>query len=250
MFHELITVDLNDLATLQNIRGDFEAVIHVAAASYGTAAHLMRVTGIATESLARVAISLGIKRLVHVSAMSVYGRPKVSTVTSETPIKHSNPYGAAKWAAECFLHDLQDKLPSVSPRSPAIVGALPSTHSHFLAKLLGMLTTGTDTIRLSHPDFRFNNVIHEDSLADFLVHLSLSPLSGFRAIPVGSVQSERLADLVNYMVERVGNSGEILWDNDGVPPFAIDIQEAMDIGFRPISAKRTLELWLSSLQQL
>jgi len=131
MFDELIMVDLDDVSTLRNIQGDFEAVIHVASPSYGAPADLMRVTGMATESLARAAVALGVKRFVHVSAMSVYGQPDVAVVSSKTPVKHSIPYGAAKWAAECYLHNLQDQIPSISIRSPAIVGSLPSTHTLF-----------------------------------------------------------------------------------------------------------------------
>jgi len=248
MFDELIMVDLDDVSTLRNIHGDFEAVIHVASASYGAPADLMRITGIATDSLARAAVSLGVKRFVHVSAMSVYGRPDVPVVSSKTPVKHSIPYGAAKWAAECYLHDIQDQIPSISIRSPAIVGSLPSTHTHFLAKLLDKLTNGTDTIRLSHPMFRFNNVIHHDTLADFLVHLSLSPLTGYRALPVGSAQSETLEDLITYMVKRTGYSGGIVWESEGAPPFSIDVNEAVELGYRPVSALQTIELWLANYQ--
>ena len=250
MFDELMMVDLDDVSTLRNIHGDFEAVIHVASASYGAPADLMRITGIATESLARAAVSLGVKRFVHVSAMSVYGKPDVPIVTSKTPVKHSIPYGAAKWAAECYLHDIQDQIPSISIRSPAIVGSLPSTHTHFLAKLLDKLTNGTGTIRLSHPMFRFNNVIHHDTLADFLVHLSLSPLTGYRALPVGSAQSETLEDLITYMVKRLGYSGGIVWESEGAPPFSIDVNEAVELGYRPVSALQTLELWLADLNPL
>lgn len=247
MFDELVMVDLNDISTLQNIRGDFEAVIHVAAASYGAPAELMRVTGIATESLARAAIALGVKRFVHVSAMSVYGRPDVAVVNSRTPIRHSIPYGAAKWAAECYLHDLRDQMPCISIRSPAIVGSLLSTHTHFLAKVLDDMTSCARVIRLSNPDFLFNNVVHEETLAQFLVHLGISPLIGYQAIPVGSIQKDKLKDIINYMENVVGSSSIVTWDNGPESPFSIDIQEAVELGFQPLSTMHVLERWLSPL---
>jgi len=247
MFNELIVVDLNDLSTLRNIQGNFEAVIHVAAARYGSPADLMRVTGIATESLANAAIALGVKRFVHVSAMSVYGRPDVSIVSSKTPIKHSIPYGAAKWAAECYLHDLQSQIPSISIRSPAIVGSFPTTHTHFLAQLLQTMLTGTDVIRLLNPEFLFNNIVFEETLAEFLVRLSISPLVGYQAIPVGSIQMHKLKDLVNYMAKAVGYSSMIVWDYEPESSFSIDIQEAKNLGFQPLTSQRVLELWLANL---
>ena len=249
MFDELAVVDFNDLSTLRNIYGDFEAVIHVAAASYGAPADLMRVTGIATDFLARVAINLGIRRFVHVSAMSVYGRPEVSVVSSKTPIKHSIPYGAAKWAAECYLHDLQDQMPSISIRSPAIVGSRPGTHTHFLAKVLKAMTTRTETIRLSNPDFLFNNIVHEETLSEFLVHLSLSSLVGYQAIPVGSIQADKLKDLINYMANAVEYTRTVSWDNGSESPFSIDFREAIELGFQPLTSMRVLEQWLAPQTQ-
>ena len=246
MFNELVIVDLDDPSTLKNVNGQFEAIIHVAAASYGAPADLMRVTGIATELLARRAIALDVKRFVHVSAMSVYGRPNVPIVSSTTPIKHSTPYGAAKWAAECYLHDLQDRIPSISVRSPAIVGPLLGTHTHFLANVLRAMLIGTENIRISNPDFLFNNIIHQETLAEFLVRLSQSTLHGFRALPVGSAQSEPLLNLIKYMSERSKYSGRLIWESSGAPPFSIDNDEAVSLGYRPISVRRTLELWLSA----
>jgi len=245
MFNELVIVDLDDPSTLKNVNGQFEAIIHVAAASYGAPADLMRVTGIATELLARRAIALDVKRFVHVSAMSVYGRPNVPVVSSTTPIKHSTPYGAAKWAAECYLHDLQDRIPSISVRSPAIVGPLLGTHTHFLANVLRAMLIGTENIRISNPDFLFNNIIHQETLAEFLVRLSQSSLHGFRALPVGSAQSESLIDLVEYMSKRMGYSGRLSWDSSKSPPFAIKIDEAVAMGCPTITAGQTLDLWLS-----
>jgi len=244
MFDELLVIDLENDSSLQQIGGNFDAIIHVAAASYGQPADLMRVTGLATEALAQVAIDVGIKKFVHVSAISVYGQPDVPLLTSHSPIKHSTPYGAAKWAAECYLYNLRDKISSVSVRSPAIVGSRPSTHTHFMALLLEQLLSKEDNLKVSNPDFLFNNVIHEDTLAEFLVHLSLSPLVGYRALPVGSLQEHSLKNLIDFMAETVKYPGQITWDRSSSLPFAIALEEAIEAGFRPISARQTLERWL------
>jgi len=247
MFDELLVIDLENDSSLQQIGGNFEAIIHVAAASYGQPADLMRVTGLATEALAQVAIDVGIEKFVHVSAISVYGRPDVPLLTSHSPIKHSIPYGAAKWAAECYLYNLRDKISSVSVRSPAIVGSWPTSHKHFLALLLEQLLSKEDNIQVSNPDFLFNNVIDEDTLAEFLIHLSLSSLVGYRALPVGSLQEHSLKSLVDFMADTVKYPGRITWDRSSSLPFAIALEEAIEAGFRPISARQTLERWLESI---
>jgi nucleoside-diphosphate-sugar epimerase len=180
--------------------------------------------------------------------MSVYGKPDVAVVSSKTPVKHSIPYGAAKWAAECYLHNLQDQIPSISIRSPAIVGSFPSTHTHFLARVLRTMITGTEVVRLSNPEFLFNNVVHEETLAKFLVRLSISPLVGYQVVPVGSIQTDKLKDLIAYMAKVVGYSSIVMWDNGSESPFSIDIREAVNMGFQPLTSQRVIELWLANYQ--
>ena len=247
MFDELIMVDLDDVSTLRNIQGDFEAVIHVASASYGAPADLMRITGIATDSLARAAVSLGVKRFVHVSAMSVYGKPDVAVVSSKTPVRHSIPYGAAKWAAECYLHNLQDQIPSISIRSPAIVGSFPSTHTHFLARVLRTMLTGTEVVRLSNPEFLFNNVVHEETLAKFLVHLATTTHVGFVAVPVGSSEPLLLSEVVEMIVKATRFKGHIEWVESPSRPFSISLDDARLLGFEPLTTYETIQMWLDSL---
>ena len=39
---------------------------------------------------------------------------------------------------------------------------------------------------VANPDFMFNNIVHEDTLADFLVHLAEHTRTPYTAVPVGS----------------------------------------------------------------
>ena len=129
VFDRLVVVDLEDASTIDRLSGDFDAVIHIAAASYDTPERLMRITGTATGLLVEKAVSLGIPKFIHVSGISVYGQPSVPVVTADTAVMHSSPYGAAKWVAECYLHSAQLQISGISVRSPAIVGAHPLTHT-------------------------------------------------------------------------------------------------------------------------
>lgn len=243
MFEHLVHLDLEDLRTISNLDAGFDSLIHVAASSVGTAAHLMKVTGIATSWLANRALQQGAKNFIHVSSMSVYGRVTVPEVSARTEIHHSSPYGAAKWASECYLNSLSDQLPAVSVRSCAIVGR--KSHRHFLAEVFSSMVNQEARVCASNPEFLFNNVIHEDTLAEFLVHLACTHDSGYCAVPVGSSNPMQLQTVLRMVAERTRFRGRIDWVTATSSAFSIDITEAVDLGLHPLPTASTVDHWLS-----
>lgn len=246
LFDELVVVDLASPTDIDTISGNFDAVIHVAALSEGNIHDVMNVTGIASSLLVQRAIELGIPRFVHVSSMSIYGEIAEACVTSTTPIRHSTPYGVAKWFAESALHSRQSTISGVSVRSPAIVGA--RSHRHFLAKLLRSMLEQSTEIRVSNPEFLSNNLIHEDTFATFLVDLAKQKEVPYSAFPVASRESMPLGEIVSLMVQTTRYQGSIRWVPSNSKPFSIDLESAIQHGFHPLSTEETVRQWLASIQ--
>lgn len=244
VFDRLVYIDLENHSTIAALKGNFDALIHVAAVSHGSPEQLIRVTGEGTSVLIEKAISLGIPRFVLVSGMSVYGQVSVPVIRADTPISHSTPYGAAKWIAECSLNAARHRISGVSVRSPAIVGPQVSTQSHFLARVYARMLSGARTCELSNPDFKFNNVIHEETLADFLVSLALSDLKDFQYCPVGSFPDEPLENIIHRIAKHTGYTGTVSWITPTSPPFSIGLEDATRLGFQPILTSETLRRWL------
>jgi nucleoside-diphosphate-sugar epimerase len=242
---ELLVLDVEDASSFSGIRGGHDAAIHVAAASEGSPADLMATTGLGTAHLVDRAERAGIRRIVHVSSMAVYGVVSTPTVSARTPVGHSIPYGAAKWAAECYLADRQHAVRSVSVRSPAIAGA--RTHRHFLARTLRAMQLGEPAVRVANPDFPFNNLVHEDVLADFLVHLAVHTPTTYTAVPVGSTDTMPLREIVETLASTVGYRGRIEWVTAASTPFAIDSSDAVALGYRPVSTGETVERWMKDV---
>jgi nucleoside-diphosphate-sugar epimerase len=243
MYDHLVQLDLENLRTLDDLEAGFDSIIHVAASSVGTAAHLMNVTGIATTRLADWALKQGVQNFIHVSSMSVYGRVDVPEVSACTEIHHSSPYGAAKWASECYLNSLSSQLPAVSIRSCAIVGR--RSHRNFLAEVFCSMANQETRIFASNPEFLFNNVIHEETLAELLVHLTSTHKSGFKAVPVGSTHPISLSKVLEMIAERTRFRGVVEWVPPRSSPFCIDVSDAVGIGLRPLSTVDTVDRWLS-----
>jgi nucleoside-diphosphate-sugar epimerase len=241
-FDHLLHLDLKNLATINSLDVEFDSIVHIAALSVGAPLELMQVTGIATTWLADMALRRGTRNFIHVSSMSVYGQVNVSTVSSSTEIRHTTPYGAAKWASECYLNSLSSRLPAVSIRSCGIVGR--KSHRNFLAEVLVALTEQQPRIYASNPDFLFNNVIHEDTLAAFMVKLALNHQSGFNAVPVGSLDPMPFRTVLEMMADRTNFRGVVEWIPPKSQPFSIDITDAVKMGLRPLKTRDTINKWL------
>ena len=64
---ELVALDLENKSSFTNINGGFDAFVHVAAASEGTAEVLMTITGLGTLHLVERAKFLSVGRIIHIS---------------------------------------------------------------------------------------------------------------------------------------------------------------------------------------
>ena len=245
MFDCLLPFDLDETSSIPETEDTFEAIIHVASASVGSPAHLLQVTALSTSTLADFAIRNGASKIVHVSSMSIYGDIQEPEVTTDTPVRHASPYGVAKWAAECYLHTVSDRLAAVSVRCPAIVGR--RCQRNFLAQTIRAMQRGQSVIKLSNPNFFFNNVIHEETLAGFLIDLALNKQLGFEAVPVASIEAVRLEHLVTLMKEATDFRGTIEWVPSRTSPFTISVESALKLGFVPQTTLETFNTWLQAL---
>jgi len=244
--NELIALDLENADSFMNIAGELESIVHVAAASVGSAEDLMSLTGFGTLNLVERAKALKIKRLVHISGMDAYGKISVPTVTESTHPTHQNAYGTAKWAAESYIADASSFFEGISIRSPAIAGR--SHTRHFLARTLTKMLKNEAKIVVSNPNFYFNNLVHETVLADFIFALlELRKLPDLQAVTVGSLDAIRFAEVIEFLVDKSKYTGEIEWVQSATTPFNIDFSTATSYGFQATTMRQVLNLWARDL---
>jgi UDP-glucose 4-epimerase len=68
-----------------------------------------RVNVESAETVSRVALKTGVRRLVFLSTFAVYGRPQVNRIAESVPPQPQSEYGRTKLAAEAALTRLRDK---------------------------------------------------------------------------------------------------------------------------------------------
>ena len=241
--NELVALDLENTNSFVNINGTFDAFIHVAGMSIGNATDLMLSTGLGTHYLMSRANELAVPRFIHISSMAVYGLGTEELISERSPIPHGNAYHAARWAAECYVKSERGQVEAISIRSPAIAGA--STHNHFLSKVFEKMINQDPLINATNPDFDFNNIVHEDVIADFVITLlGKESFSRYRAIPIGSTDPIPLREIIDVMAKATNYMGEINWVEPKTPPFRIDSTGAIELGYKPISTLETINRWM------
>jgi nucleoside-diphosphate-sugar epimerase len=240
---DLIPLDLEDELTFLNITESYDAFVHVAGMSTGSATEMMTSTALGSHHLISRARDLSIPRFIHISSMAVYGLGTEQIIGEKSPISHSHAYHAARWAAECYVKSERDQVEAVSIRPPAIAGT--STHNHFLSKILEKMFSQDATINATNPDFRFNNIVHEDAIAEFVsTLLDAESLPTYRAVPIGSTDPIPLREIIDVMAKATNYTGQINWVQPKTPPFRIDSSGAIELGYKPITTLETINRWM------
>ena len=242
--NELVALDLERDDTFTNVVGFFNSFVHVAGMSTGNATEMMMSTGLGTHYLISRAKELSLHRLIHISSMAVYGFGTEPLIGEYSPIPHGHAYHAARWAAECYLSSEREQVEVISIRSPAIAGS--STHNHFLSKVLGKMLAQDPIINAANPDFEFNNIVHEDVIAEFVSILIERDLgTSYRAVPIGSTDPIPLRQIIDVMAKATNYKGQIKWVEPEKTPFRIDSTGAIELGYRPITTLETINRWMS-----
>lgn len=239
-----IVIELDDPEFCKRAPTDLDCIIHIAAAHSGSPQYLYLANGLATHKLAEFAARTGIKKFIHMSSMSVYGGVEDAIVGAQSSIRHSSPYGLSKWAGECYLAALSGLMASVSIRSPAIIGS--GASRNFLARLICNIMQGREELVLENPTFLFNNAIHYNTLARFIVSLVEADLKSHDYFPVASSMPLPLEVIVRHLASRLAFKGRIIWRPGGQSPFSINTEHAESFGFRPRAVMEEIDDWLSS----
>jgi len=243
---ELVALDLENQDTFTNIVGGFDSFVHLAGMSTGSATEMMMSTGLGAHYLISRAKELSLHRFIHISSMAVYSLGTEVLIGERSPIPHGNAYHAARWAAECYLSSERGQVEVISIRSPAIAGS--STHNHFLSKVLEKMISQDPIINATNPDFEFNNIVHEDVIADFVsLLIEKKSITEYRAVPIGSTHPIRLRQIVEIMAKAVKYKGKINWVEPKSPPFRIDLTGAIELGYKPITTLETINHWMSDV---
>ena len=194
-----------DLAGEVDLPPRVDAVIHAAARSWVpgvTTEAMVRDNAYATGRLAAYARDAGAKKFINFSSLSVNGRIRGPEVDETTPIIDPDVYGMTKFLGERLVAEQASAFPSLSIRLPGVIGA--GAVRNWLTRLVEAAKSG-QRMTYFNPDAPFNNAVHVDNLAAFVISLLNRDWRGVDAVVLGATDAIPLRRVVEIVYGAFGD---------------------------------------------
>jgi len=244
---EWVAGDLADADFYRSpVLADVGAVIHLAATSPSP--------GISTEKIVRDNVGGAVALfawaashavpIVFASSLSLHGEIRGGVADQRTGSINPDAYGATKLICEQLLAADAAHFPSVSIRLPGVIGE--GATRIWFERTIAKLRAGGD-VEIHNPDAPFNNMIHVDDLADFMVSLARAPIVGAMRFPIGAADPLPIARIVRMLADALGSTSRIVERTSPNSPFLIDNSGAVAAGYRPASVSALIQRRLKEI---
>lgn len=234
-------LDLNNVGT----------VIHVAAGLDGSTQKLVKDNISATLNLIKFAERIKADKFIYMSTVSTYGTVK-DELSLDSDIVNPSIYGSTKYIAENLVRgcDIPQRIVISLPRMLGPFVDLKNTEGSGFLTMAKKILNG-ENVKCDILDRQYNNYMHVSDLATFLQTLMERHEDGYSKVILAVKERLTMREILQTMKQAVQSSPEIEeTSGNGSPACAlISIESAKQLGFCPMSAKRTLELFMSEMNE-
>jgi UDP-glucose 4-epimerase len=219
---DFIEGDLSDKKTFDQIRGPFDAILHLAGQSSGELSFLNPLNDLyrnveTTLNCIEFGKKHKIRKFLYASSMSVYG--DLSGAASEaSPTSPKSIYGVSKLASENYLRVARGQLRTVALRMFNVYGPgqnLENLQQGMVSIFLAM------AIRDRHIEVhgslnRYRDFVHINDVVNTWVHILYEDVDGYSVVNVGSGIKTSVRHLISRIVElNKGTSVEVVGSTPG-----------------------------------
>lgn len=203
--------DVRNAAAVQRACEDVEIVYHLAALIPQRKAKAETMQAVNVEGTQHVldgAERTGVRRVVYLSSVEIYGVPTVTPCLEDGPLAPLAEYGRTKVAAEALCRQAVGRGLDVTILRPVtIIG--PGLTEPFLVSLLAAVRTDKPVILLGNGRNRFQVVHAEDVVAACLLAAE-QPAAVGQAFNIGAADVPTIRHLVEAVIERAGSDSSVL----------------------------------------
>jgi nucleoside-diphosphate-sugar epimerase len=187
-----------------------EAIVHAAAHTHlipnSTVHDYVRANVRGTGALMRYARRAGVRYVVHLSTISVYGDAPDGELTERTPFANPGAYGTSKYLAELLLREHAAAVPSLSVRLPGVVA--PGYLTPWVGRVLKSAMRGEE-ITIYNRGAPFNNIVDTDELARFIEHVLSTAPPGAETVNLAAAEPSTVGDVVRTIIELAGSRSNV-----------------------------------------
>ncbi len=242
-------VTICDLAESIDLDGDFDMIVHCAGSLpyKETDFRKFKRNNIdVMEQLIRFAVRKGIRRVIYLSTIGVYGEFRKETVTEETDIINPDAYGLTKYVAECMLR-AEPSIESISLRMPGIIG--PRSRGVWLTNTVEKFRRG-ETVAIYSPQFRTRNFVWIQDLAKFIERLIEMAHWKYDVVNVACAERIGVGELVDEIKHRTKSESRIVIGKSNRRPFCLDDKRVREMGYMAIEPREIVRQFVDSTENI
>jgi nucleoside-diphosphate-sugar epimerase len=235
-----------DLTKNFEIDEQIDALVHCASAipDYKLSNKLMMKTNyIGFKRLLLKLSNTNCKKIILISTLSIYGNISCKTLTEKYKGKQLCHYGKTKLLMEDYLSRFSKSRSVISIifRLPGIIGY--RSEHNFLSGVLSKIKLNKK-IKISHPNFKFNNLIHAKNLAQ-IIHEALLKENRNKIYNLANKHPMKLSNIINYLFFKFKKKKNYEIVKTNTKPFNIKLSKNLLKNYHIFSVRKSLDIFLN-----
>lgn len=205
-------------------------VVHAAACISGSMEDYIDVNINGIKQILDWSISNQVEKLIFLSSVSVLGQTTDHLASEQSPLINQNAYGLSKRACELLLMEYQDEIDSVSLRLPGIIGKrIPGP---WLTRVCEKCLQH-EKIQISNSNDLFNQSVHVEDLANFIISLFDKKWSGNEVLHLANDDAMTVLETVQLLISETNSNSFLVDEGPKGNHYFIDDRKARNtFGFR------------------
>ncbi|MGN0141588.1 MAG: NAD-dependent epimerase/dehydratase family protein [Roseburia sp.] len=183
-----------------------------------------------------------IKTFIGISSIAIYGEVD-GCVDENSDRVNTDDYGTAKYIVERLLEDADIDNKYIL-RLPRILGPGVDFTYPWIPQMTMQLIKN-ENVYYFNPELLYNNLMHVENFAQFVLLLLNREKKGYEIIVLGSKTPMPVFQVINILKREIGSSSRLLQKEYKGKNSChwIDISKAISIGYKPMETEDVLKLF-------
>tara|TARA_E500000178_G_scaffold343365_1_gene390063 strand:+ start:9609 stop:10478 length:870 start_codon:yes stop_codon:yes gene_type:complete len=202
---------------------------------------MLEINYLGFKNLLKQSLKLKCKKIILLSTMSVYGKIKTNVISEQTSRNNQDSYGLSKFKMEQYLKKNSKKynLNYAIFRLPGVIGY--KSNHNFLSEKIKKIRNN-EQIKISNPNFLFNNVVHVKNLA-IIVSESLRLENEKATYNLGSNNKIKLKDILKLIYQILKKKPKIEIIKNKSKGFNINIKKILSKNYTLFDTEKSIRLF-------
>lgn len=213
------------------------AVVHYQSSRYPSTQDFIDTNILATQSLCEFAEKYKIRKVIHLSTVSVYGDVFRPVLDEHHPVSNPDFYGATKWISEKVILEYASKFEHYILRLPGVVG--PNYYKCWLGRTVRKAQEN-EQLEVFNKNSLFNNVtdVYEVArIVNFLIRLGSDKSGVFN---VGASEPIRIAEVIELIISGTNSHSSVKYVDAVKTSFLIDVAKFSEVFQYAFATTRSL----------